>query len=113
VLTSFSDDDMVYGGIKQGALGYLLKTSAPAQLAEAIRAVHAGELTLTPGSARKVLRELDRSGGPRAAQGQGLTERELAVLGRLAGVRQPGDRGCAGDQRADGPCVKRRTWATL
>jgi NarL family two-component system response regulator LiaR len=105
VLTSFSDDDMVYGAIKQGALGYLLKTSTPAQLAEAIRAVHAGELTLTPGIARKVLRELDRSGGPRAAQDQGLTERELAVLGRLA-------RGFSNQEIADALVISERTVRT-
>jgi NarL family two-component system response regulator LiaR len=105
VLTSFSDDDMVYGAIKQGALGYLLKTSTPAQLAEAIRAVHAGELTLTPGIARKVLRELDRSGGPRAAQDQGLTERELAVLGRLA-------QGFSNQEIADALVISERTVRT-
>jgi NarL family two-component system response regulator LiaR len=105
VLTSFSDDDMVYGAIKQGALGYLLKTSTPAQLAEAIRAVHQGELTLTPGIARKVLRDLDRSGGPRAAQDQGLTERELAVLGRLA-------RGFSNQEIADALVISERTVRT-
>jgi NarL family two-component system response regulator LiaR len=52
-----------------------------------------------------VLRELDRSGGPRAAQDQGLTERELAVLGRLA-------QGFSNQEIADALVISERTVRT-
>ena len=105
VLTSFSDDDMVYGAIKQGALGYLLKTSTPEQLTQAIRAVHQGELTLTPSIARKVLREIDRSGAPRSELDQLLTEREIAVMVLLA-------RGFSNQEIADALVISERTVRT-
>ena len=96
---------MVYGAIKQGALGYLLKTSTPEQLCQAIRAVHQGELTLTPSIARKVLREIDRSGAPRSELDQLLTEREIAVMVLLA-------RGFSNQEIADALVISERTVRT-
>ncbi|MGZ4253897.1 MAG: response regulator, partial [Solirubrobacteraceae bacterium] len=42
VLTSFLEDERVLPAIQAGAAGYLLKNVAPAELARAIRAAHAG-----------------------------------------------------------------------
>jgi NarL family two-component system response regulator LiaR len=83
VLTSFATDDKIFPAIKAGALGYLLKDSDPAELARAIRQVNAGEYSLHPIIARKVLQELNLSPkNPPTAQP--LTEREVEVLRMVA-----------------------------
>ena len=83
VLTSFITDDKVFPAIKSGALGYLLKDSAPEDLISAIRQVDRGEPSLHPSIARKVLRELGRS-SPSKPVPEPLTDRETEVLRLLA-----------------------------
>jgi len=83
VLTSFATDDKIFPAIKAGALGYLLKDSDPAELVLAIRQVNAGECSLHPIIARKVLQELNLSPKPPPAA-QPLTEREVEVLRMVA-----------------------------
>lgn len=79
VLTSFAADDKVFPAIKAGALGYLLKDSGPDELVQAIRRVAAGEPSLEPSIARKVLLELNHpSKAPLTPDP--LTEREVEVL---------------------------------
>ncbi len=94
VLTSFAADDKVFPAIKAGALGYLLKGSSPDELVQAIRQVAAGEPSLEPAIARKVLLELHRP--PQAPPTTDpLTERELEVLRLIAqglGNREIADR---------------------
>jgi NarL family two-component system response regulator LiaR len=79
VMTSFATDDKVLPAIKAGALGYLLKESAPQDLVQAIHQIHRGESSLHPIIARKVLQEIadppDRPPTP-----DPLTEREAEVL---------------------------------
>ena len=83
VLTSFATDDKIFPAIKAGALGYLLKDSDPATLADAIRQVNAGEYSLHPIIARKVLQELNLS--PKIPPTvQPLTGREVEVLRMVA-----------------------------
>ena len=60
VLTSFSEEDMVFPAIEAGALGYLLKDSSPAQLIQAIQDVHGGQASLHPSIALKLIKELKR-----------------------------------------------------
>jgi NarL family two-component system response regulator LiaR len=82
-LTSFGTDDKVFPAIKAGALGYLLKDSDPEDLVLAIRRVHAGEPSLQPSIARKVLRELGPS--PREPRTpEPLSDREAQVLRLVA-----------------------------
>jgi two-component system, NarL family, response regulator LiaR len=83
VLTSFATDDKIFPAIKAGALGYLLKDADPAELANAIRQVNAGEYSLHPIIARKVLQELNLS-PKRSAAAQPLTGREVEVLRLVA-----------------------------
>jgi NarL family two-component system response regulator LiaR len=83
VLTSFATDDKIFPAIKAGALGYLLKDSDPGDLAKAIRQVNAGEYSLHPIIARKVLQELNLSPKNRPTT-QPLTEREVEVLRMVA-----------------------------
>jgi NarL family two-component system response regulator LiaR len=83
ILSSFSDDDRVFGAIKAGALGYLLKDSSPDTLIQSIRDVYQGEFSLSPGIARKVMAELQRSSDLPPTE-QPLTVREVEVLKLVA-----------------------------
>lgn len=82
-LTSFANDDKVFPAIKAGALGYILKSSDPDDLVQAIWQVQRGEPSLQPSIARKVLREISHPphGAPTP---EPLTEREMEVLRMVA-----------------------------
>jgi len=60
ILTTYDADDMVFGGIKAGARGYLLKDASSETLVEAIQGVTRGESLIDPGVARAVLGEFQR-----------------------------------------------------
>lgn len=79
VLTSFATDDRVFPAVKAGALGYLLKDSEPDALIQAIRQVDAGESSLHPRIARKLMQELSRPPA-QPATADPLTAREVEVL---------------------------------
>ncbi len=83
VLTSFDDDDKVFPAFKAGALGYMLKDSAPLDLLQAIRNVYQGKSFLHPTIASKVLNELNRPVELIPAP-DALTEREMEVLTLVA-----------------------------
>ena len=87
VLTTFDVDDYVYEAMKAGASGFLLKTTPPRQLAEAVRTVAAGEALLAPSVTRRLVEQFVRRPPPGAAVPPGLEElpgRELEVLELLA-----------------------------
>ena len=83
VMTSFAADDKVFPAIKAGALGYLLKESAPEDLVQAIHLIHRGESSLHPTIARKVLQEITHP-SDRPPTPNPLTEREAEVLRLVA-----------------------------
>jgi len=83
VLTSFDDDDKVFPAFKAGALGYMLKDSAPVELLQAIRNVNQGKSFLHPTIASKVLNELNRPVELIPAP-DALTDREMEVLTLVA-----------------------------
>ena len=85
VLTSHAAVEDVFPALKAGAMGYLLKHSAPEDVLHAIRQVHRGESVLHPTIARMVLQELHRPAEPsRPSTSEPLSERELEVLRLLA-----------------------------
>jgi DNA-binding NarL/FixJ family response regulator len=78
VLTSFAGQDAVLPAVRAGVAGYLLKDVGPAELADALRTVHAGGSPLHPRVAATVMRSV---GGPVRDQ---LTAREREVLRLVA-----------------------------
>lgn len=79
-LTSYPEEDLVKSALEAGAIGYLLKNITAAELADAIRAAHAGRPTLAP-EATSALIHSARSG---PALGSDLTDREREVLSAMA-----------------------------
>jgi DNA-binding NarL/FixJ family response regulator len=80
VFTAYCDDERVVRALRAGARGYLLKGAATAELAKAIRTVHAGDAYLAPGVAAQVVGRLGMNEPPQPT----LTEREREVLRRVA-----------------------------
>ncbi|NNH75791.1 response regulator transcription factor [Nocardia uniformis] len=84
VLTTFDEDDNIFGAIRAGAAGYLLKDISPEGLRAAIRTVAAGEALLSPSVTRTVLDRVARdTGSLRPEIVAGLTARERDVLIRV------------------------------
>lgn len=83
ILTTFDDDEYVFGGLKAGAKGYLLKDTPPEELVSAIEKAHRGETVLGGQIAARVVAELGRTSGTTgpAGRGPGLSEREAEVVG--------------------------------
>jgi RNA polymerase sigma factor (sigma-70 family) len=80
VLTSFLDEDKLLPALRAGAAGYLLKNSAPAEVARAVHAARAGEAVLDPSAAARLIEALARVEEPLDT----LTPREREVLVLLA-----------------------------
>lgn len=87
ILTTFDDDEYLFEGLKAGARGYLLKDISSDEMAQAVRAVAAGQALIQPSIARKVVAEFSRmASAPQMPQvlAEPLTEREREVLRALA-----------------------------
>ena len=86
ILTTFERDDYVFGALRQGASGFLLKNAPPEQLVDAVRVVAAGEALLAPSVTRRLIEEFAHRPPPVAATPdlQRLTEREVEVLRLVA-----------------------------
>lgn len=83
VVTTFDDDEYVYGALRGGAAGFLLKDAGPALLVEAVRAAHAGDALVSPSVTVRLLAHLQRP--PAARQPvRPLSERELEVARAIA-----------------------------
>lgn len=76
VLTSFAEDNMVQGALQAGATGYLLKNVSVSELATAIRAAHAGRMTLSS----EATEALVHAAAHPIVPADELTEREREVL---------------------------------
>jgi len=88
VLTTFDDDEMVFDGLRAGAVGYLLKDASSQKLAEAIRVAARGETFLQPSVAAKVVAEFARLTRKKPetshSLSEALSERELEILCLIA-----------------------------
>ncbi|WP_327726437.1 response regulator transcription factor [Streptomyces sp. NBC_00487] len=89
VVTTFDLDEYVYGALRGGACGFLLKDSGPTLLAEAVRAAAVGDSLVSPSVTVRLLKhvtaEKEAAPGPEAARPQEpLTDRELDVVRLVA-----------------------------
>jgi DNA-binding NarL/FixJ family response regulator len=57
VLTTFDADEYVYGALRAGASGFLLKDASPEQVFDAVRVVSAGDALLDPAVTRRLIAE--------------------------------------------------------
>ncbi|MEU1198486.1 response regulator transcription factor [Streptomyces sp. NPDC005813] len=90
VLTTFDLDEYVYGALRAGASGFLLKDSGPERLLAAVAAVGGGDTLFAPSVTRRLVEAFARQAGaaPDAAPPPdlaALTSRELEVLKLIAG----------------------------
>jgi DNA-binding NarL/FixJ family response regulator len=84
VLTTFDEDTLVMEALRAGASAFLLKDVPTRRLVEAVRAVHDGELLLSPTITRRLVeRHLERGATDHSGTLAQLTPRELDVLRRV------------------------------
>lgn len=81
VLTTFDEDDYVYGALRAGASGFVVKDMALNDILAAIRVVAVGDALIAPGITRRLIADFagrppQRSPRPVA----GITERDQEVL---------------------------------
>jgi len=82
VLTTFDDDDCVYGALRAGAAGFLVKDMALEDILGAVRVVAAGDALLAPGVTRRLIKEFaSRPSSPVPQRPlTAITDREREVL---------------------------------
>jgi DNA-binding NarL/FixJ family response regulator len=81
VITTFDLDEYVYGALKAGARGFLLKDAEPELLLQALRAAAQGDALIAPSvTARLIARFAQLAPGPAKQPLEPLTEREEEVL---------------------------------
>ena len=87
VLTTFEQDDYIFGALRAGASGFLLKRARPEELLAAVHTIAAGEALLSPSVTRRVIDRMAQQPTPELADQaklHGLTPREREVLGHVA-----------------------------
>jgi DNA-binding NarL/FixJ family response regulator len=88
ILTTFESDEYVYGAIRAGASGFLLKDIEPVELIHAVRVVARGDALLAPSVTRRLIAEMaTRLKEPPAPAPEALTPRELEILDLVAAGR--------------------------
>ena len=91
VLTTFDDDEYVYGALRAGASGFLLKSMALNAILDAIRVVAAGDALIASSVTRRLIADFAATSGPAAPEPDaepaahsrliaGITDREREVL---------------------------------
>jgi DNA-binding NarL/FixJ family response regulator len=83
IVTTFDLDEYVYGALRAGAVGFILKDAGPVLLAEAVRAATAGDALISPSITLRLLRRLapaTTAAPPRTP----LSERETEVIRAIA-----------------------------
>jgi DNA-binding NarL/FixJ family response regulator len=87
ILTTFEQDDYIFGALRAGASGFLLKRTRPEELIAAVHAIAAGDSLLSPSVTRRVIDRMAQQPTPELsghARLDGLTPREREVLGLIA-----------------------------
>ena len=87
ILTTFEQDDYIFGALDAGASGFLLKRTRPEELIAAVHTVAAGEALLSPSVTRTVIERTARQPTPNMSARDRLdqlTPREREVLALIA-----------------------------
>jgi DNA-binding NarL/FixJ family response regulator len=87
ILTTFEDDDYIFGALNAGASGFLLKRTSPEELLAAVHTVAAGDALLSPSVTRTVIERMAHQPTPALAGNDRLgelTPREREVLALIA-----------------------------
>jgi DNA-binding NarL/FixJ family response regulator len=87
ILTTYEADEYVYQALQNGASGFLIKDTEPAELVHAIRVVAAGDALLSPGITRRLIADLVARPRPTRSRPHVLaavTSRERDVLIQVA-----------------------------
>jgi len=87
ILTTFEQDDYIFGALNAGASGFLLKRTSPEELLAAIHSVAAGDSLLSPSVTRRVIDRMAQHPAAEAAFDERLDEltpREREVLEQVA-----------------------------
>jgi len=87
MLTTFDLDEYVFGALRAGAAGFLLKDASRERLVDAIRVVNAGEALLSPSITRRLIEEFAKRSDPLRPPDtvmEALTARERETLGLVA-----------------------------
>jgi DNA-binding NarL/FixJ family response regulator len=87
ILTTFEQDDYVFGALRAGASGFLLKRTRPEELLAAVHTIASGDSLLSPSVTRRVIDRMAQQPTPELADQarlDALTPREREVLERVA-----------------------------
>ncbi len=87
ILTTFEQDDYIFGALRAGASGFLLKRTRPEELIEAVHTIAAGESLLSPSVTRRVIDRMAQQPTPELSDRAALdtlTPREQDVLVLIA-----------------------------
>ena len=90
VLTTFADDDSIFGALRAGARGYLTKDAGADEIVRALRLASEGETMLDPAVQRRLVDAVTAPAAPPspspgpASLPDGLTQREAEVLALIA-----------------------------
>ncbi|KKK05905.1 response regulator transcription factor [Micromonospora sp. HK10] len=85
VVTTFDLDEYVYGALRGGAVGFILKDAGPALLVEAVRAADNGDALVSPSLTLRLLRHLSPPAEPPGDRFRpALSARELEVVRAIA-----------------------------
>ncbi|WP_030164502.1 response regulator [Spirillospora albida] len=86
ILTTFDLDEYIYGALRAGASGFLVKDSEPEELVHAVRVAARGDALISPAITRRLIAEFaGRVAAPRPSPAlNALTEREREVMGLVA-----------------------------
>ncbi len=84
VVTTFDLDEYVYGALRGGAVGFILKDAGPALLVEAVRAAHNGDALVSPSVTIRLLRHLTTPVREPGKSLPSLSEREIEVVREIA-----------------------------
>lgn len=84
VVTTFDLDDYVFGALRAGAAGFILKGASTTLLVEAVRAAHAGDALVSPEITIRLLRQLGANTPSAPLSTTPLSDREIDVVRALA-----------------------------